>query len=62
MSRFIAVECDDDVSRIHDAHTGTWARLSFMGPQAFAMATGCARKWNEIWDAQAAKMDEWLDL
>lgn len=61
MSRWIAVECDDGVSRIHDSETGEWAHITFGGDNSFDVAWGCAHVWNQMYEAHAEAMDEWLD-
>ena len=65
-NRFMAVECDDGKARIWDEETRDWGRVTFAGTNAFDMATGCARMWNWMHEAQkkavAQAFEDWLNL
>ncbi len=60
-NRFIAVECEDGVARIHDSETGDFAEIEFHGPNAFDIAWGCARQWNKMIALRDEEMEDWFN-
>jgi hypothetical protein len=62
MGRFIAVDCDDDVARIHDSETGDWADVEFHGKSASEMAWACAHQWNIMIERRDEEFEEWYKL
>ena len=62
MSRFMAVEGDDNDAWIYDEQTGEPARIEFSGPNAFEIAGGCAEMWNEMEAAALQAFEDWINL
>ncbi len=62
MGRFIAVQGDDGISRIHDEETGEFLKIEFHDPGGFDCAWGCAKFWNHLVDARDKAMEDWFKL